>query len=206
MLPYCFWALAYLKVGGLEVHESMIDVFKKPYLVACNNFSWSWHWNSYPLPGLGSAIFVIRGSFFVKLVTVSDLREKGMTSLACLDEFFQVLKNPRKTFCDVGHSFIIPLGSTLVIPPGYICLMTSVVLSESAEAHTKSVGLVSQLNDLSWGHLLPAEDTLEIKAHLLTALAHNREKFDSWSALAPSLEKYLAFFHQKTSPNACPAS
>ena len=204
MLSYCLQTLAYLKVGGFEVHESMADVFKKPYLVACKNWAWSWHWNSFPLPGLGSVIFVHKGCFFVKLVTVTDLREKGMTSLACLDEFFQVLKNPKKVFSDVGHNFMIPLGCTLVVPPGFIVLMTSITQS-SEDDHTKSVGVVVQVPDIRWASLVPSEDTLEIKQHLLTALAKNRDKYTSWAELVAPLGRFLEVFHAKSSA-AAPAS
>ena len=136
---------------------------------------------------------------FVKLVSVGDLRTLGMPSLSTLHEFFGNLKTSKKVFDKLNtFDFIVQVGTTLTIPPGYIALLTSITQPE-CEQHEKSVAVVLQLNDLKRSLEVPAEDTLEIKANLLAAIAKNQDS-ETWSEMAPHLKSWLEEIAPMKSP------
>ena len=69
-------------MGGLSIHDDMLALAQKPFLYTCEQYDWANHANSWPFPGISSAMHALAGSFFVKLIRVSDLRDMGMNSLA----------------------------------------------------------------------------------------------------------------------------
>jgi hypothetical protein len=176
---------------GFRLDPDMAAISSRPLLFTVKRYTWSWHPNAYPWPGLSQCFFAMTGCFFVKLISVDDLKTMGMTSLTALDQFFPGMKDPKKSWeAPTKIDVIVKTGESLYIAPGYIPLITSVPADMSKDDETDSVGLVVHLFDLE-----KAKKTSTASFHQISSnIANGIEMWKTsktWTDAAPLLKSWI---------------
>jgi hypothetical protein len=176
---------------GLDLDPDMQPLYERPFLCVVKSYSWTWFPNAYPWPGLPQALHIVTGSFFVKLVAVSELIKMGMKSLAALDEFFPTVRDLKKSMDALPkNDVILNVGDAIYIAPGFIPLLTAVPSDGSAGEEEHSVAMVLQLFDVAKTKKVPACAFHQISSNIQGAIEQFKTS-KTWSEAAQPLEKFF---------------
>ena len=132
----------------------------------------------------------IKGSFFVKLVSVGDLKAMGMSSLTALSEFFSTIEDMKKAFAKVEvYDFLIRPGMTLFIPDGFIPLITA-ISTDGLPDDVECIGMVVLLSDINRAKQVSLANFEEIASNLNSGIINNAE-YKTWTFAGPHLKAFI---------------
>ena len=119
----------------------------KPFVVSARNFTWTWGFTALPFVGFNLFVEPIHGLFAVVACPLSELIDRGLTSLASLDHFVSNL-DYKEHFVDqerIGFNCAIVDAEGLVLTQvGHTPLIISMPSTSDAMASPQCRQLVKQ--------------------------------------------------------------
>ena len=176
--------------GNISIKAECMDMFAKPFLVAAKHYTHSWHPNAFPCPGVASMILCDKGAFFIKLVTVSDLRKMGMSSLISLDLAIKGI--PDLKVFDAVHKYDMVLnpGDAVYVPAGFIPFVIAMEGPNPKDDRKTSVAIVSLLFDLDKARCVASDDFNEVASNISSSLVKCKGS-PTWDFAKPFLENWI---------------
>ena len=171
------------------------------FLLGAKEFTVSTHLNSYPIQGAASIFFVLDGSFFVKPISLADMRALGMTALVSYGQVIPAVKNITKSLAAVTkHDAVLVSGQSLYIPDGYVVFVAGLMdarLSKDPKERKKAqtetaipIAAIQHVFDRQKFDALADDDKNEVELGIKAIINKNKES-KSWKAMTPALNAWI---------------
>ena len=180
----------------LQVSEAAAETFRRPFLVASEEASWTWDVNAWPLPAVPSILVGLEGKVALLAVEYAQLKKAGATAVSALDNWL-LSRGESKTFLlDMPiFSMVVDVGTVVWLPGGWIPLAITLGDADgdktAAKKAEKAKSVMITIPVLHDGGLskLQKEAAFDIKQNLDGILA-NLGNTNTWSVAAPAAVKW----------------